>query len=177
MTGIEIDYDFARGLERVLFCNGLTGYDDPVVFGSTVMRLHGLKDDIGDVDLFVPARTYHRLRSRPHGDWTEERPREDDPPFLSSTLPALGLNVSVFHCWTPRDKWLDVPEAVATASRVAGLLCVKLELVARWKYEAVVTTQAAGIKIEGSPWEKHIADLFTLQAAGVDTSGLMWEAT
>jgi hypothetical protein len=165
------DVNFGYWVERSLANMGVGPLDGPVIFGSAVMKLHGLKDEIGDVDLFVTPSAYHRLRGQ---GWEELRPVPEDPPFLEAqsiierTLSAAKvMDFHAFHAWTSRDAWLDLPEAVATAERVCGLMCVRLELVAKWKQEALTWCVKHGVEIPGSPWEKHIADLNTLVGAGV----------
>lgn len=160
---------FAGDLERRMDELGLYPIDAPVIFGSAVMKLHGLREQIGDVDVFVPARTYARLRDRGPGvlrnPWRELRPNPDDPPLLEAQHGSLVFHV--FWSWTSRDRWLDVPGAVAAAERIHGVWCVPLRLVAFWKQESLRATAALGVEIAGSAWEKHEHDLKLLRDTGV----------
>jgi len=162
---------FAYWLERALANMGVQPFDDAVIFGSAVMKLHGLKEEIGDVDLFVSQRAYDRLRRQ---GWVELRPAEHDPPFLEGqSIITRSLSVRsvmdfhAFYTWTSRDAWLDVPECFARSERVGGVMAIPLSLVAKHKTEALTHCAKYGIEIPGSPWEKHIADLNTLTEAGV----------
>jgi hypothetical protein len=145
---------FARDLRAAMFDVGLIPLDDPVVFGSAVLKLHGLRDEIGDVDVFVPARVYARLRHSPR--WVEQRPQKGDPPLLEARSDKLDVPFHVFHAWTSRDEWLDVPEAIETSERVRLVRCVRLDVLKRWKKHALQDYPEAR--------EKHLADLRVLEA-------------
>lgn len=164
---MEPNREFAACLERALFTLRILPLDEHVIFGSAVMRLHRLKDCIGDVDLFVSPRGYARLRDS--GLWTEQRPRWDDPPLLES--PEMrelgGLRLHAFYAWASRDRWIDAPEAFAKAERVCGVMCVPLELVAFYKQASLELVRYRGLEVAGSPWEKHEHDLAMLAGAGV----------
>lgn len=166
-TELTPNLEFARSLERELFELGVQPLDEPVIFGSTVMKLYGMKDDIGDVDLFVTPVAYARLRKVNH--WHELRPAPHDPPYLEAIgfKPPNALAFHVFYAWTNRDPWLDVPDAVASAVRAGGVRHVRLPLVASWKCEALRWCFENEVTIPGSPWEKHIADLTTLMRHGI----------
>ena len=160
---------FARMLRRALCENGIGGCADYVIFGSAVMKLHDLKDEIGDIDVFVSAAMYGRLRESAKIDrWSEKRPRQDDPPFMETHVGALAVHM--FYTWTSRDQWIDAPEAFASAEIVQGLRCIPLELVAFHKTAAVEITRASGRRIAGSPWGKHERDLAVLHRAGIHLS-------
>lgn len=157
---------FGYWLERALVDRGLRGLDDVVVFGSAVMKLHGHKDRIGDVDLFVSQRTFAHLRDDRR--WREERPCDSDPPFLATAVDDVAIHA--FYAWTARDPWIDAPDCFAAAERVRGTLCIPLSLVAYHKAAALEIVRRWGTVLEGSPWEKHKHDLAVLAAAGVELS-------
>lgn len=102
-----------------------------VVFGSTVMLLHGIREDVGDVDLFVTEQAWTALVKC---GWVVRYPRAFDPPLLEWTGGAI--KVHAFVRWTARDDWMNVREAWHEAERVGDWLCVPLELVRRWKLAA-----------------------------------------
>jgi hypothetical protein len=154
--------EFGQYMETVLTRRGIFRIDDYVLFGSAVMKLHGLKDDIGDVDVFVAPRAYALLRDR--SAWTERWPREGDPPLLE-TRAASGLLLHAFYAWAPRDRWMDVPAAFVESEVVHGVYCVPLSHIARHKQEAIATLRAEGVEIAGSPWEKHEHDLALIEKA------------
>lgn len=170
---------FAEGLAWVLAQRGVENPYDFVIFGSAVMKLHGLRDVIGDVDLFVTAPLFAHLRDD-HG-WTEMRPEPEDPPFLEVTGIAVadgpvgphlvGVRYHAFYAWTARDLWISAPDAFAQREVVHGLPCIPLTMVAQHKHEAITLVAMRGIELEGSPWEKHLHDLRVLSDAGVNWSG------
>lgn len=154
--------EFAFFLECVLHERGAAPLEDLVIFGSTVMKLHGLKQDIGDVDLFVTPRLYAGMRRR-RDEWHEQRPRDDDPPFLECRIDDLRLHA--FHAWASRDRWMDVPAAFDQASPVHALRCIPLAMVAEHKRVALERLGELGITVAGSRWEKHQRDLAVLAVA------------
>ena len=102
------------------------------VFGSGVMLLHGLREEIGDVDLFVTEPAYLRLSKL--DSWAQCTPHPADPPFLEWT----GGRVPV-HCfvdWAAREDFVSVADAWARSGYHAGWRCMPLWMVREWKLEA-----------------------------------------
>lgn len=145
---------FARWLERALFNIGIWPLDGYVIFGSAVMKLYDLKDEIGDVDVFVSQHSYAKLRKNPR--WTEQRPRRDDPPFLAARYGDMDFHA--FYAWTFREPLIDAPECFARAHRKDGVIAIPLELVAEQK--------AYSVRLHGAEgrWAKHRTDLDTINA-------------
>jgi hypothetical protein len=165
----ESQWSFARFLHQALSSYGLKG-SNYVIFGSAVMKLHGLKDKIGDIDVFTTPRMYAYLRDRSTFD--ETYPTKGDPPLLttratyrissmSHATPSgpVTYEVNVFHAWTSRDRWIDVPECWARAERIMSLNCIPLDIVAQQKREAMAIVESWGIPLEGTVWHKHRDDL------------------
>lgn len=128
-----------------------------VVFGSAVLWLHGIRETIGDVDVFVSPRIWGALAD---DGWTVCTPRPDDPSFLELDL-APHPSLHVFFDWTSRDEWLSVPRCFEVAENVRGVQCVTLEEVAQHKRESFALN-------EGDPrHEKHRDDLAALERMGL----------
>lgn len=131
---------------------------DYVVFGSSVMYLHRLREDVGDVDVFVSRRVWGRLLAAEN--WSVLTPRAGDPPLLE--LPARGVHhedrrpIHAFYDWTARDEWLSVARCFELAEKVKGFMCIPLAEVARQKHEAWAANP------DDPTHEKHRADLALL---------------
>jgi hypothetical protein len=135
---------------------------DVVMFGSVVMLLHGLREEIGDIDLFVSRRLYDELKVR---GWIEHRPRVGDPPFLEAHCGA-GVPVHAFYAWTERDSWVCAAWCRYFAEEVEpGLPSIPLWLVRVHKAGVETVLAGEGVEITGSRWEKHAHDLALLDAA------------
>lgn len=122
------------------------------VFGSAVMLLHGLREQVGDVDLFVTREAAARLSLR---GWELLFPTPGDPPLLEWT--GGRVRVHAFERWTRRDWWINVDEAWRRRTRVHGWPCVPLEIVARWKRQAHRYNP-------GSAHAKHLKDAERIDA-------------
>lgn len=112
--------------------------NESVLFGSVVMYLHGLREEVGDIDVFVSAYVYAKLRDR--NDWIEQYPREGDPPLLEYAPADSLVPIHAFSQWTKRDTWLDVRRCHALAEDVLHLgrtwRCIPLREVRRHKVMA-----------------------------------------
>lgn len=100
------------------------------VFGTGVMYLHGIREELGDVDLFVTKELYEALRD--HRGW-EEREAEHRPPNLELALPG----VPPFHAtwqWADQGVWTPDIDAIIHWDHdlVQGWPCQKLGQLARW---------------------------------------------
>lgn len=155
--GKDMDgHDFGQSMERMLFELCVYPLDGYVIFGSAVMKLHGLRDDISDIDVFVSQGSYARLRKRGHV-WAERRPRAGDPPFLEATY--KGTVVQTFYTWTSREPMIDVCECFDEAERVHSVMTIPLWLCGGHK--------AYSIELHGEHgrWAKHRTDLDIINAA------------
>jgi hypothetical protein len=127
-----------------------------VLFGSAVMLLHGLREEIGDVDLFITTEGAARLAVTRPDRWRHRFVRPDDPPLLEWT--GGPVVVHAFERWTSRDWWINVRQAWNCREMVQGWPCVSLEMVSRWKREAARWNP-------GSPaHEKHLVDADRIDA-------------
>lgn len=103
-------------MRRYLFDAVGAGEADYVLFGSTVLYMHGIRagNQIGDVDVFVRRDIWARLFERViRNGATIETPRAGDPPFLAYDL---SVPIHVFYDWTARDRdWMTAGECFARA--------------------------------------------------------------
>lgn len=144
---------FADFLNEALSRRGLETVMDYVVFGSSVMRLHGLRDQVSDVDLFVTAPRFAMLRRHP--EWVELRPRDDDPPLLETNY--QGVDFHAFYAWTSRDHWICAPEAFIQRGLVHSLPCIPLSMVAFHKQaclDIVRELPCSSCKGDGYLWDQ-----------------------
>lgn len=114
----------------------LTGESRPyALFGSSVMLLHGLRDTIGDIDVFVTPAMWQTLAGRlrwqalipGHCD-----PPPSDPPILETR--AGGLTIHAFYEWQVRD-WpaVSAADCLQGAQLVHGWWCAPLTLIRQHK--------------------------------------------
>lgn len=152
---IDDTLDWLRA--RLESAYGLTDY---VLFGSTVLYLHGLREPetVSDVDVFVSRRVFDhltdpRFRLSYVPEWSVEEPRVGDPPFLRSTT---SPPVSAFWTWTQRDHWMSVKRCFDDSERVRGWNCASLETVRHHKRNA---------GRDDGKRAKHLRDLAVLDRA------------
>lgn len=104
---------------------------DVLVMGGAVLLLHGLREEIGDVDLFVRPATYRRLRL---SGWDERRPNPHDDAFLvwhGGPVPVCAFIRS--RLTTPQ---VDTQETWERSHVHQGWRCADLELIYEWKRHA-----------------------------------------
>lgn len=120
-----------------------------MLFGSAVLLLHGLREAVGDVDVFVSPGLWSALAAGP--EWERLQPDPHDPPFLQRYI--NGLKVHAFYAWTDRDPEVDATQCRRAAERVDGWPCTPLAIVRMHKQMSIA-------KHPGSePHRKHIADV------------------
>ena len=137
----------------VLADEGLPPY---ALFGSVVMLFHGLRKEIGDVDVFVDPAIWRELAGRLR--WSLQLPSAVDPPFLESR--CGGFKVHAFYRWTPRDPWVDAEHCRWAAEQVHGWWCTPLWLIRQHKtgaWECVTDDRQAFPDL--ARWEKHARDV------------------
>lgn len=100
------------------------------IFGSAVMYLHGLREEIGDIDIFVDRYIYDQLKQK---GWVEQRPRAEDPPLLEAWLPGGQLPVHAFYDWKKRGMQIDVQELLNNPEYIQGWPVQRLEQLRDWK--------------------------------------------
>jgi hypothetical protein len=100
------------------------GAEPWVLFGSAVLLLWGLRDTIGDVDVFAHRGLWDELEYR---GWQRHTPDENDPPFLAKTI--AGLDVHAFYDWTRKDPEVDARQCLRAAEAVHGWPCTPLQII------------------------------------------------
>lgn len=96
------------------------GVGDHVVFGSTVMYAHGLRETIGDVDVFVTRPAWGRLLAQ--GDAIVQTPKAGDPPLLEFDCSDIGgPPIHVFYDWADSGAWLSIDGCFASAETLPGI--------------------------------------------------------
>jgi hypothetical protein len=106
---------------------------DWVVFGSFVLLLHGLREGIGDVDVFVAPSLWVALSGTLN--WRLQLPNRKDPPLLERLVG--GVRVHAFYAWTTSEPVVTAEEAREQAEVVGvgvdAWPCVPLSLIRRHK--------------------------------------------
>lgn len=128
-----------------------------VLFGSAVLAIHGLRDEIGDLDVFVSRGVWAEWFTI--GDyWHMRVPRIDDPPFLEMRVEG-GVKIHAFYDWTIRDiSWIDPSACFAQAETVPTAhlgtwQCAPLSLIRDHKVGAWKNNPGSPIH------EKHLKDV------------------
>lgn len=135
-----------------------------VLFGSTVMALHGMGRECGDIDVFVRPRVYALLRDGIA--WTEERPHPDHPPFLSWHAPGL-LPVNLFYDWRSDEQAINPAECFLNQEMVCGWPCITLPILLKHKEMALKYVRQQHHEerqVEGTRWEKHVHDVAAIRS-------------
>jgi hypothetical protein len=99
------------------------------LFGSSVMLLHGLRDRVGDVDMFVTRGLYEVLKRR---GWDEQRPSPFDPPLLERYCED-DPPAHAFYAWKKRGMPINVPELLYDPRTVQGWPVQPLQQLCMWK--------------------------------------------
>jgi len=120
------------------------------LFGSAVMLLHGLRDEIADVDVFVAPVVYAALL---RSGWEAQKPDPYDPSFLEREV--NGYQVHAFYAWTDKDPEVNADQCRRTAELAHGWWCTPLDLIRLHKVMAR--------KHGNSPrHRKHAADVIVI---------------
>lgn len=99
------------------------------LFGSSVMYLYGLREEIGDVDIFVTKSLWDILKN---WGWELQVPRPEDPPLLEGKLRDMPP-VHAFYAWKKRGYPIDVEALLDTDLMVKGWPVQSLEQLKVWK--------------------------------------------
>lgn len=126
-----------------------------VVFGSTVMWLHGLRDEVGDVDIWVTPLLWGRLIAR---GWQWKTPRAGDPPLAEKVIE--GVPVHAFFDWEDRHSlgpridllMFNCAERIPAGDRSPQVFASSLTQVLRWKKIAY-----------GHGYKKHDRDIQVIE--------------
>ncbi len=105
-----------------------------LLMGSAVLLLHGLRDEVGDIDLFVTPTKWGELIDR---GWRWETPQAGDPPIAAIDLDGLPT-VNAFFDWDRRHGYAFsgagiVREGFAEAEWFDGFWSQSLEQLRQWK--------------------------------------------
>lgn len=98
------------------------------LFGSAVMYLHGLREMIGDIDVWVTHSLYRTLLNR---GWKEHSPQFFDPPFAEKRFD--GVKVNAFYDWKKRGMQIPIHERLSDPEIVNGWPCQPLQELCIWK--------------------------------------------
>jgi hypothetical protein len=120
------------------------------LFGSAVLLLHGLRTEIGDIDVFVDHRVWEKLSGGIN--WHARCPDPDHPVFLEWNH-CNGLKVHAFYAWRNDEPEVDAFAARSTAELIGGWWCTPLELIRLHKQ---MSTRRHG---SGGRWTKHVDDV------------------
>ena len=108
-----------RGSDRLPWC----------LFGSAVMQLHGLRDDVSDIDVAVSAPMFECLANRLIT--CTHVPDSRHPPFLD--VRAGGGSAHIFYAWRADEPEVDLGQCRALAEQVDGWWCAPLREIRRHK--------------------------------------------
>jgi hypothetical protein len=147
MRQSNIDFDAIRD-----FIDPLN--PDLAMFGSAVLYLHGLRDRIGDVEFFVTERLYRLIEPVA----IERRPDPADPPYLEVDVGA-GVPVNFFYDWCHADPHTSPEHCLRCAEIVKGWRCMPLWMLRTVKLGAIHIMRGRLGSLEGTRWEKHVADV------------------
>jgi hypothetical protein len=100
-----------------------------VLFGSSTLYLHGLRDEIGDVDMFVTPFLFDTLLLR---GWELQTPAVGDPPLLEYD-PPWQPPAHAFSGWKKRGYPIYPQELIRDPEFVSGWPCQNLQLLCIWK--------------------------------------------
>lgn len=108
---------------------------EAVLFGSTVMFLHGLRKEVGDIDIFVSRKLWGKLLAR---GWEWRTPKAGDPPFLAKRVNGIDAEINVFFEWDARHQqpyhgFSMIMGAFLFSENVQGLYCQPLDQLYEWK--------------------------------------------
>lgn len=129
-------------------------FEEVVLFGSAPMLLAGLRDSIGDIDLFATPGACTRLFER---GWARRMPDPAHPPYLERFGLGEGLTVHAFFSWRGDEPIIDAWEALCERETVAGWPCVPLGLLLKHKRAAIAYSAP------DPPLAKHLSDAAVIE--------------
>lgn len=106
-----------------------------LLMGSGMMYLHGLREEVGDIDLFVTPVKWGELIDK---GWDWETPRAGDPPLAAVNIDGIDVRCNAFFDWDERHGRVCFEEGVVAAAfrEVAffkGFYCQSLTQLLMWK--------------------------------------------
>lgn len=138
---------------------------EAALFGSAVLALHGLRDEIGDVDLAVAPAAFKLLHRAGWEPTFGEHPSH--PMFLAWRTERHVVHA--FSSWRSDQPEIDPALVLERAECLHGWPAAPLALVAHHKATALVRSRELGLV----PPDKHVDDLANIVAriAGVRSIG------
>lgn len=126
------------------------------LFGSAVMQLHDLREDISDVDIAVHFELFEALA----GDsWSKLRvPHAMHPPYIERRDVGGNGNVHIFYDWRRDEPEIDMHEVRRGDLIIGGWPCAPLTLIRNHKMWSSVYCQRR-FGCVPAPWRKHEADI------------------
>lgn len=124
------------------------GGNDWLLTGSIVLWLHGLRQDVGDIDMFVTPKAWDRLNA--HLDyngrwWKIVVPNPEHPPLLRKKI-TWGMTVDAWKEWAhPQD--MTVEHAFATREVFKGFSVMGLTTLRDWKMKLSDPKHPRDVKI------------------------------
>ena len=123
------------------------GNDAWLLTGSVVLWLHGIRESVGDIDVFVTPEAWDRLNAHVDVDgkgWEIVTPNPDHPPLLRKKI--MGVTVDAWKEWAhPQD--MTVEYAFATREIKAGYPVMSLDALREWKTKLTHPKHAADVKL------------------------------
>lgn len=123
------------------------------LFGSAVMQLHLLRDDISDVDVAVNYRLFEMLANTVACRF--EMPRRDHPPLL--VFRDGGADCHIFYDWRHDEPAIDLDDCRRTSHIVNGWPCTPLREIRAHKQASI---DYCWVRYGYVPprWQKHVHD-------------------
>lgn len=108
---------------------------DWLLMGSAMMYLYGLREEVGDIDLFVTPEKWGELIGK---GWEWETPRAGDPPIAAANIDGIDVRLNAFFDWDKRHGAVCFEEGVVTAAFrevefFRGFYCQSLSQLLTWK--------------------------------------------
>lgn len=122
------------------------------LFGSAVLKLHGLRERIGDIDVSVDHAVWVYLANHPM--WEVRVPDPAHPPYCARK--CGGLEVHAFYTWQADEPEVDLLTARIHAQLIHGWYATPLRLVRTHKLLSVQRHPGS------EPHEKHKADILAI---------------
>lgn len=126
--------------------------DDYVLFGSIPMWFTGIREDVGDIDVFVRPHIWNKLLSL--NEFDIHTPNVADPSFLEYRN-FKWPKIHIFYAWNQRDTWMDVERCYrdAVTDERTGWRYAPLTEVTKWKLQALRTKDIDDLFAINEYWE------------------------
>ena len=103
--------------------------------GSGAMYLHGLREEIGDIDLFVTPGKWGELVEK---GWDWETPKAGDPPIAATDIDGIDVRLNAFFDWDKRHGYSQFEGGIVQAAFThreffKGVYCQPMWQLLKWK--------------------------------------------